>query len=234
MNRTASSATTPVPGVEGPVASPPGAPLAGAERDPSATWALAQALIHGRHHVSPRRLAAPGPDMATLLDLLALAAAAPDHGRLSPWRFILVPEGERARLGEAFAMALLDRDPGATPEQLDAARQKAARAPVLLIAIARLGAAEPDVPAAERLVSLGAALQNLLLGAHALGYGAGLTSGQAMRSPRLAALCDLGAGEQAVCCISIGTVSSFKARSWSRPQPQHLLSVLGAPPAPVD
>lgn len=202
-------------------------PASDTDDSPAEPWPLVRTLIHGRHHVSPRRLVAPGPDRATLLELLGLAAAAPDHGRLTPWRFILVPDDQRARLGEVFAMALLDRDPQATPEQLQAAREKAARAPVLLIAVARLGPAEPNIPSAERLVSLGAALQNVLLGARALGYGAGLTSGQAMRSPRLAALCGLQEGEQAVCCISIGTVGSFKDRSLPRPQPQDLLSVLG-------
>lgn len=191
------------------------------------SWVALSALIHGRHHVAPRRLVAPGPDPAQLMSLLALAAAAPDHGRLTPWRFILVPEAQRPRLGQAFALALLDRDPAATPDQVEAAREKAARAPVLLVAVARLGPAEPDIPAAERLVSLGAALQNLLLGAHALGYGAGLTSGQAMGSPRLAALCGLSEGEQAVCCVSLGTVAKARAPSAPRPLPQAFFSVLG-------
>lgn len=188
-----------------------------------------RALIHSRSNVSPRRLVEPGPTREQLDELLALAAAAPDHGQLTPWRFVLVPAAQRARLGEAFAQALGDRDPAATPEQLAAAREKAQRAPLLLVAVAGLGPREPDIPADERLVSLGAALQNMLLGAHALGFGAGLTSGQAMSSPRLQALLGLAAGEQAVCCINIGTVLRHRPGLRQRPAPARLLTVLGDP-----
>ena len=90
---------------------------------------------------------------------------------------------------------MIDRDPGATLEQIEAAREKAHRAPLLLVAVACLGPREPDIPMLERMVSMGAAIQNILLGAHALGFGAGLTSGLAMGSPRLNRLCALAEGE---------------------------------------
>lgn len=189
-------------------------------------FAAARALIDARRNVSPKRLVEPGPSAAQLDALLALAAAAPDHGLLTPWRFVLVPPALRHRLAEAFALALVDRDPGATLDQIESAREKAHRAPLLLVAIARLGRREPDTPALERMVSMGAAVQNILLGAQAMGFGAGLTSGQAMASPRLRALCRLADGEQAVCCINIGTVASAKPASRARPQPQDILSVL--------
>jgi nitroreductase len=150
---------------------------------------------------------------------LSLAAAAPDHGQLTPWRYVVVPVGQRHRLAEVFALALIDRDPGATLEQIESAREKAYRAPLLMLAVAGLGPREPDIPALERLVSLGAAVQNILLGAHAMGFGAGLTSGQAMSSPRLHQLFRLAAGESPVCCINIGTVSKRKAANRLRPQP---------------
>ena len=119
--------------------------------------------------------------------MLSLAAAAPDHGQLTPWRFVLVPTEQRHRLAEVFALSLVDRDPGATEAQVADAREKAYRAPLLLVAIASLGSREPDTPALERMVSMGAAIQNLLLGAHAMGFGTGLTSGRAMASPHTAA-----------------------------------------------
>lgn len=126
---------------------------------------------------------------------------------------------ERHRLGEVFAQALLDRDPEATAVQIEAAREKAHRAPLLLVAIACLGPREPDIPALERMVSMGAALQNLLLAAHAMGYGASLTSGQAMASPRLASLCALSEGEAPVCCVNIGTATRVKLPLRPRPLP---------------
>jgi nitroreductase len=191
-------------------------------------FALAQTLIGTRQNVSPKRLVEPGPSAGQLEALLALAATAPDHGLLTPWRFILVPAGQRHRLAEVFALALVDRDPGATLEQIEAARAKAHRAPLLLVAIACLGPREPDIPPLERMVSMGAAIQNLLLGAHAMGFGAGLTSGQAMASERLRALCGLAEGEVAVCCVNIGTVGRHKGTRW-RASPGTLLTEL--PPA---
>jgi nitroreductase len=184
-------------------------------------------LISTRQNVSPRRLVEPGPSAHELDALLRLAAAAPDHGLLTPWRFIHVPTEQRHQLAEVFALALLDRDPGATQEQIGAAREKAHRAPLLLIAVARLGPREPNTPVLERMVSMGAAVQNLLLGAHAMGYGSGLTSGQAMASPRLAELCGLNAGEVPVCCVNIGSVSKRKPTSRLRPVPADILSKLG-------
>ena len=173
-------------------------------------FASARALICSRQNVSPKRLVEPGPSDEQLGALLSLAAAAPDHGCLTPWRFVIVPAEQRHRLAEVFALALIDRDPGARLEQIESARDKAHRAPLLIVAVACLGPREPDTPALERMVSMGAAIQNLLLGAYAMGFGAGLTSGQAMSSPRLRALCGLVDGEVPVCCVNVGSVTKLK------------------------
>lgn len=203
------------------------APDGGQDADRDA-FDAARTLIASRGNVSPRHLVAPGPSPAQFEALMALAAAAPDHGLLNPWRFIVVPAAQRHRLAEVFALALIDRDPGATLQQIESAREKAYRAPLLMVAVARLGPREPDVPRLERMISMGAAVQNLLLGAHAMGFGAGLTSGQAMKSRRMHELCGLAHEEWAVCCINIGTVSRRKAGSRMRPLPATFVSELGA------
>jgi cobalt/nickel transport system ATP-binding protein len=169
-----------------------------------------QILIASRQNISPKRLLVPGPDESQLDALFAAAAAAPDHGEITPWRFVIVPAGKRALLAQAFASALIERDPAATSAQIEAAREKAHRAPLLMLAVARLGAADPDIPAAERLVSLGCALQNMLLAAHAMGYGCGLTGGQALASQPLRELFGLADGETAVCCVNVGTAAQRK------------------------
>lgn len=189
-------------------------------------YQAAQLLITTRQNVSAKRLDHPGPSSAELDALLRLAAAAPDHGQLTPWRFVGIPVEQRHRLAEVFAQALLDRDPDAAPAQVQAARDKAHRAPLLLVAVACLGQREPDTPALERMVSLGAAIQNMLLGAHALGYGTGLTSGQAMASPRLNALLALADGDHPVCCINIGTVHSHRPPTRVRPAPSEFSRTL--------
>lgn len=180
-------------------------------------WDAARLLIGSRQNVSPRRLVEPGPTLLQLEALLGLAAAAPDHGLLTPWRFVVVPTQKRHLLAEVFALALIDRDPGAALDQIQSARDKAHRAPLLLVAIACLGPREPDTPPLERMVSMGAAIQNILLGANAMGFGSGLTSGQAMSSPRLRSLLELEEGEASVCCINIGTVGKHKGLTRIRP-----------------
>lgn len=180
-------------------------------------WDTARLLIGSRQNVSPKRLVEPGPTLLQLEALLSLAAAAPDHGLLTPWRFVMVRAQKRHLLAEVFGLALIGRDPGATSDQIKSAREKAHRAPLLLVAIACLGPREPDTPALERMVSMGAAIQNVLLGAHAMGFGAGLTSGQAMSSSRLRSLLQLEEGEAPVCCINIGTVSKRKGPPRIRP-----------------
>jgi len=216
----------PAPGVpaDGPAAAGPG----GDEAWP-ASWDAAATLIAARQNISARRLLEPGPGGAQLQALLALAAAAPDHGELTPWRFVIVPASQRHRLAEMFAQALIERDPGATADQLAAAREKAYRAPLLMLAVARLvSALEPGIPNVERLVSLGCALQNLLLGALAMGYGSGLTSGQAMNSSPMRELFSLSAEESAVCFVNIGTVARRKPCRL-RPAVESFVSTLRAP-----
>ncbi len=172
--------------------------------------AFALTLITTRQNILPKRLAAPGPSLAQVHDMFVAAAAAPDHGVVMPWRFVLVPNDKRGVLADVFGQALRERDASATPEQVEQAREKAFRAPFLTLSIARLGSCEPDIDPLERMVSVGAAIQNFLLCAHSMGFGSSLTSGQAMRSNALRQLFALADGEQAVCCINVGTVIKRK------------------------
>jgi len=176
--------------------------------DDEASFALT--LITSRQTLLPKRLFEPGPSPAQVNDMFRAAAAAPDHMVVVPWRFVLVPADKRAALADVFAKALVERDATATPEQISQAREKAFRSPFVALAIARLGPCEPEVEPLERMVSVGAALQNFLLVAHAMGFGSSLTSGQAMRSKALRSLFQLTDGEQAICCINVGTANRRK------------------------
>ena len=156
---------------------------------------------------------------------MAAAAHAPDHGCLLPWRFVLVPDAARAALGQAFADALRERDAQATPEQQEQAREKALRAPVLLLVVVDECGGEPEIAPSERLVSAGCAVQNLLLMATALGFGSALTSGKALQSQALRGLFALGEGERALCFVSVGTVVSRKPVR-ARPVPAQYVGTL--------
>ncbi|MGC8506640.1 MAG: nitroreductase family protein [Thiomonas sp.] len=183
-------------------------------------------LVTRRQQVSPKRLTDPGPSPAQQAMLWKAAAQAPDHGLILPWRFVQVSAAAREQLGEAFVQALIERDPQATATQIDDARAKAARAPFLALAISRTGDDDHvEIPATERLVSLGCALQNMLLMAQAQGFGAGLVSGQAMDSAALRTTFALAPNEKAICFIVIGTVGKAKA-SRVRPSAANFVTTL--------
>jgi len=120
--------------------------------------------------VSPAQLVEPGPNAAQLQTLLSVAARAPDHGRMQPWRFVLIEGEARNRLGEVMAQSLKRREPDAPEGKLDAERKKPLRAP-LMVVVAAAVRENPKVPDVEQVVAAGAAAQNMLVAAHALGLG---------------------------------------------------------------
>lgn len=187
--------------------------------------AMAALLMQARQTILPKRLGAPGPDAQQLQAIVAAAAHAPDHGQLLPWRFVRVPQAQRARLAEVFAAALRERDAAALPEQVEQAREKAYRSPELLLLVVDGQRGDPGVDLNERILSAGCAVQNLLLMATALGFGSALTSGKALQSELLRTLFGLQRGEHALCFVSLGTVLSRKAAR-ARPVPADYLTSL--------
>ena len=124
------------------------------EADPGA---LAHALITGRFSVSPKRLVVPGPSAVQLQRMVEAAGCAPDHELLRPWRLIRIAGSQREALADVFVRALLERLPAASIDAEAQSRQKAFRAPELVLAVARLDPPHPGVPKSERYVALGAA-----------------------------------------------------------------------------
>ena len=184
------------------------------------------ALMQSRRTILPKRLATPGPDAAQLQQILGAAASAPDHGQVRPWRFVLVPDNARAALAQVFGNALSERDPQAAPEQVVQAQEKAHRSPCLMLVVVNSNCGDPEIDLAERLISTGCAVQNMLLVATALGYGSALTSGKALKSSGLRSLFGLGEGEHGLCFISLGTVQSRKLSPRMRPVPADYVSTL--------
>lgn len=187
--------------------------------------AMVATLMDSRHTILPKRLVEPGPDAAQLVRIFSAAATAPDHGRLCPWRFILVPPSERHRLAETFASSLKERDSKASEEEMSRAREKAYRAPLLMLMVVDATRGDLAIDFNERLISAGCALQNMLLMATAMGLGSALTSGKALKSNGLHALFQLASDESALCFISIGTVQSRKP-AVPRPEINTFVSML--------
>ena len=189
------------------------------EADPGA---LAQALITGRFSVSPKRLVAPGPSAGQLQHMVEAAGCAPDHELLRPWRLIHITHAQREALADVFVRALLERLPAASADSQTQSREKAFRAPELMLAVARLDPAHRDVPESERYIALGAALMNLLLSAHGMGFAAMLTSGHALRTACFAQAFGLHSNERAACFVSIGTPTEVRRRS--RPSAHQIMT----------
>jgi nitroreductase len=125
-------------------------------------------LLHTRQ--SAGKLQDPGPDDMELAEIFRSAVSAPDHGRLRPWRFVVIREEARERFGELMAATLRSRRPDTTPEMLDRERAKPLRAPLIVVVAARVQAGK--IPEIEQVLAVGAAAQNIMLAAHALGFGA--------------------------------------------------------------
>ena len=91
--------------------------------------------------------------------------------------------------------------------------------------MADLGQPSASVADSEKLVSLGCAIQNLLLGAQAIGYASGLTSGKALASHALRQVMGIAAAEQAVCFLSLGTCTQRRPPR-RRPEPAQFVTWL--------
>jgi nitroreductase len=183
-------------------------------------------VIQTRQTVRPKRLARPAPDATQLHSILTAAGAAPDHGQLLPWRFVIVPESQRAELADTFVQSLIERDHSATNEHVTRAREKAYRSPLLILVVVDVQRGDIEIDFFERTLSAGCAVQNMLLMATSLGFGSALTSGKALKAEGLRELFGLQDGEHALCFINIGTVTSPTVRR-RRPSLMDYVSVLG-------
>jgi nitroreductase len=128
-------------------------------------------LLSTRRSFKPVELSGPPPSADEIEKLLTIASRVPDHGKLTPWRFIVFEGEGRRAAGAAIVAAYRAKYPEAKAEHAEAERERLARAPLVVAVVSR---AEPHVkiPEWEQVLSAGAAAMNLVLAAHALGYGA--------------------------------------------------------------
>jgi nitroreductase len=153
---------------------------------------------------SAARLDAPAPGDEEIQQLLAAADRAPDHGRLRPWRITVVKQQARATFGDMLADSLLRKKATASAQELDRERAKAMRAPLIFIVGAKVDESS-KIPAIEQLLAVGAAVENMFLLAHALGYGAMWKTGDAAYDDALKARVGLGPRDHIVAFLYVGT-----------------------------
>jgi nitroreductase len=155
---------------------------------------------------SARALTAPAPDAATLELILASAARAPDHGRLRPWRFVVIHEAARTRFGQLLADSLKRSHPGSSAEALQREAHKAQRAPLIVVVAARCSTGG-KIPAVEQLLAVGAAAHAMMLSAIALGFGAMWKTGAAAYDEAVRSGLGLEPADAVVGFIYLGTPS---------------------------
>ena len=161
-----------------------------------------RSLLETRRSAKPRDLIGPGPTPAELERILTIAARTPDHGTLTPWRFVTVGVDQRDALADLLLKALAEENPGATEKHREKEFNFAHYRGQLVVLVS---ATVPDhkIPLWEQQLSCGASGMNLLLGASALGFVAGWVTGWRAYSPRvLAAFC--APGERIAGFIFIG------------------------------
>jgi nitroreductase len=184
------------------------------------------ALLKLRRSVPPQFLSAPGPDAAQLDQLLTIAARVPDHGKLAPWRFIVIEGEARDKAGDIVAAAFKARNPDADAEKVEFERNRLRQAP-LIVAVVSKAADHPKIPVWEQEMSAGAVCMNLLVAATAMGFGAcWLTNWFAFDAAVLSAF-GLGAEERIAGFIHIGTAETAPADR-ERPALADVVSRFGA------
>ena len=161
------------------------------------------AAINSR--TSAGKLTTPGPTAVHLADILAAAARAPDHGRLKPWRFIVVDAELRTSFATAAAAAKRARIPSMTDEQFAAERDKVARSPTLIVVACTVRREQTKVPEIEQVMAVAAAAQNLFLAAHDLGYGVMWKTGAAAYDPAVKSALGLRPDDHIVGIMHVGT-----------------------------
>lgn len=153
---------------------------------------------------SPLQLIDPAPDEAALEAILRAAMRAPDHGKLRPWRFIVLRGDARARFGAVMAEALKRREPDAPENMIAREREKPIRAPLILVVAASLQEGH-KIPVVEQMLAAGAAAQNVMLAAHATGFGATWKTGAPAYDPFVKEALGLSPHDAIVGFLYLGT-----------------------------
>ena len=190
-------------------------PLAGESLAPSPSIEKLQ-LLAKRRSILASNLGLPGPSKEELTQLLELAIRVPDHGKLAPWRFVVIEDAARLRLGAILESIFLNRQPDASTSVLAFERTRFERAPTVVTVISS-PVEQTKVPEWEQVLSAGALCQNLLLAATAAGFGAQWLTEWYAYDAEFTKELGLEAGESIAGFIYIGTM---KQPATERPRPE--------------
>jgi nitroreductase len=172
-------------------------------------------LLSARRSTPANMLSEPAPDEEQLARLLTIASRVPDHGKLTPWRFIVIRGKARAHLGEAIAAVYAADNPQADEDRLEQQRGLLSRAP-LVVAVVSRASPHPKIPEWEQILSAGAACQNLVIASNAAGFGANWITEWIAYDRRILESLGLSPEERIAGFVHIGTAQE---RMPDRPRP---------------
>jgi nitroreductase len=159
-----------------------------------------------RQSVPASQLTAPAPDNATLQALLEASLRVPDHGKLEPFRIVLLHDDAKLAFGERLADLIQRNRPDLSDAKREKERRRYEHAPLVVVVIAHVDE-NSKVPAIEQQLTAGCVAYNLLLGAQALGFGAQWLTGWAAYDSDVARLLGMAANESIVGFVHIGSHS---------------------------
>lgn len=125
-------------------------------------------LLLSRKSGSAKAMTGPGPNAEQLNKILATSVRVPDHGKLTPWRFIVFEGQGRERAGQILAGCIAAERDG-SPERIEQERTRFLRAPVVVAVVSRARELLP-IPVWEQQLSAGAACMTMLMAAHSMGF----------------------------------------------------------------
>ncbi|MCB1755141.1 MAG: nitroreductase [Gammaproteobacteria bacterium] len=179
-------------------------------------------FLQQRTSIPAKLLTEPAPNRAELREMIKAAVAAPDHAALQPWRFILIEGEARRKLGDIFADATRAREPDMDEEKIERQREKPLRAPMIITVVCKITENHPKTPEIEQLLSAGAAAQQLMLAANALGYDAIWLTGPNSADETVKTALGITRKDRIVGFIYLGT-SSIAKPNVRRPEPDAFL-----------
>ena len=146
----------------------------------------------------------PDPVPREMLErLLAAAVQAPNHYHVRPWRFVVIQGSARERLGDLLVELLMEEHPNAPQATIEKERAKPLRSPVI-IAVGVESSTDPRALQTENICAAAAAVENLLLAAHAFGLGAKWRTGTPAANPRVKTFLGLDPDQPLIGFIYVG------------------------------
>lgn len=176
-------------------------------------------FLRSRRSASPRCLALPVPEGAVLEGILELASRTPDHGRLVPWRFVVLSGKGLAELAGVVGSAFAADHPQADGAAVAASRERYDLSPMVIAVVNRARVhhpSNPKIPEWEQAMTVGAVCMNLLHACHAYGFGAVWLSGWTVEHAAVRAHLGLEPHERLAGFVHVGTETK---KQDERPRP---------------